>query len=230
MDRRTLKVHVFTCLGMEDVQAMEEALCLLPGRRAIGPLMGAFCHGEEGVRWHAIRGLGAVCQQLYEKDPEGVRWVMRRLIWMLNDESGGIGWGCGEAMGEIMARIPPMAHEYHRILSSYLDPEGNYLENPLLQRGVLWGLARLGQASPVFVRDMRPLLCHYLQKNEPEILVPALFLARFLGNGAYSGEILSHVNDTRQLSFYWDGRFMPLEIGRLAAGVLESGGNGVGSG
>jgi len=37
---------------------------------------------------------------------------MRRLMWNLNDESGGIGWGNPEAMGEILACHEALANEY----------------------------------------------------------------------------------------------------------------------
>ena len=74
---------------------------------------------------------------------------MRRLMWNLNDESGGIGWRARpEAMGEIVARSERLADEYGHILISYLDPDGNYLEHPLLQRGLLWGIGRFAHARP----------------------------------------------------------------------------------
>jgi len=53
--------------------------------------------------------MGRVVSSLAEKDMESARVVMRRLMWNLNEESGGIGWGCPEAMGETMARSAPLA-------------------------------------------------------------------------------------------------------------------------
>ncbi|TWI70695.1 hypothetical protein LZ24_02265 [Desulfobotulus alkaliphilus] len=216
MDRRELKTHVLSCLNLKDKEVMERALQALPALRAVGPVMGAFCHDKEEIRWSAVTGMGAVCEALFKEDPEGVRRVMRRLIWMLNDESGGIGWGCGEAMGEIMARIPRIAHEYHRILCSYMDPDGNFQENPLLQRGILWGLARLAQAFPAFAQEMIPVLGFHLNSDDPEILVPALMLARMLKDPAHMPFIEKHLEDARCLRFYWNGDFIPVKIGELA--------------
>jgi hypothetical protein len=82
---------------------------------------------------------------------------MRRMIWNLNDESGGIGWGSPETMGESMACHNRLAGEYHRILVSYIRPDGNFLEHPELQKGLLWGLARLAAVQPELARKRRPL-------------------------------------------------------------------------
>jgi hypothetical protein len=46
--------------------------------------------------------MGEVMAHLADKDMESARVIMRRLMWSLNDESGGIGWGAPEAMGEIV--------------------------------------------------------------------------------------------------------------------------------
>ena len=69
-------------------------------------------------------------------------------MWNLNDESGGIGWGSAEAMGEILARSSSLAMEYSNVLLSYAMEEGNFQEHPLMQRGVLWAIGRLYEESP----------------------------------------------------------------------------------
>ena len=47
---------------------------------------------------------GEVVSKIAESDLEFARTVMRRLMLSLTEESGGIGSGVAEAMGEIMAR------------------------------------------------------------------------------------------------------------------------------
>ena len=71
--------------------------------------------------------MGAVVEKLAWEDMEGARVIMRRLMWSLNEESGGIGWGAPEAMAEIMARHLELAREYSHMLISYMDYEGNFL-------------------------------------------------------------------------------------------------------
>ena len=98
---------------------------------------------------------GWLVPAIAEKELEAARIVMRRFLWSLNDESGGIGWGAPEAMAEIMCHSPVLRHEYLHMLISYmredgenLFEDGNYLELPMLQRGLLWGIGRLCQEHP----------------------------------------------------------------------------------
>ena len=60
--------------------------------------------------------MGVVVAGLAEHDMESARVVMRRLMWNLNDESGGIGWSSPEAMGEIMDPFPGLAPRRHEIV------------------------------------------------------------------------------------------------------------------
>jgi hypothetical protein len=104
------------------------------------------------VRWHAVTGFGVVISALAAKTPEKARVVMRRFIWSLNDESGGIGWGAPEAMAEIMATSPLVAAEYHNHLLAYIHEDhcrpDCYLEHAPLRRGAVWGVGRLAQVRP----------------------------------------------------------------------------------
>jgi hypothetical protein len=97
---------------------------------------------------------------------EAARVMIRRLMWNLNDESGGIGWGSPEAMGEILARHHGLAREYAHILISYIREDGNYLENEVLQAGVLWAIGRVGEVHPDLLRDAVPHLLRHL--NSPD--------------------------------------------------------------
>lgn len=100
---------------------------------------------DEVIRWRAIKGLGLVTARLYEKDPELARRVLRQLIWNLNDESGGIGWGMPEAFGEILACQPGLVGEYASLLECYLAGGETPLEPEGLQAGVVWALGRVRQ-------------------------------------------------------------------------------------
>ena len=60
--------------------------------------------------------MGASLARLADADMEAARIVMRRLLWSLNDESGGIGWGAPESMAEAMCRHQGLALEYAHML------------------------------------------------------------------------------------------------------------------
>ncbi|MBW2083914.1 MAG: hypothetical protein JRI39_12750, partial [Deltaproteobacteria bacterium] len=138
-----------------------------PPRAVINPLFGLLLSTDPSVRWHTIVAMGEVVRQLAEEDMESARvilrrlmWqlndesggILRRLMWQLNDESGGIGWGCPEAMGEILARNRKLAEEFAPIVVSYVREDGNFLEYEALQPGAIWAVGRLAQAWPDLVK------------------------------------------------------------------------------
>jgi hypothetical protein len=136
---------------MDDQEAGLEGVLAIDARVAVSPLISLIQSPDETLRGRAVRALGRVVAALARENLESARVVMRRLMWSLNDESGGIGWGAPEAMGEIMAQSEPLAREYARILLSYVDENGNYLEYEPLRRGALEGIRRLSEVRPHLV-------------------------------------------------------------------------------
>jgi hypothetical protein len=166
MGSRQLKKILPALLKSEEFEKSLEEICLIPVRRVVNPLFSFFYNTDELVKWRAVTAMGVVVARLADEDFESSRIVMRRLMWNLNDESGGIGWGSPEAMGEIMARHDRLAREYACILVSYINETGNFLEHEMLQRGVLWGLGRLAHMRPELVRDAAAYLPLFMKSND----------------------------------------------------------------
>ena len=166
-DFREIKKRIRDYLLDRDMKTGLGKISRIEERKAVNPLFSYFYDGNELLRWRSITAMGVVLSQLFESNKESARIVMRRMIWNLNDESGGIGWGSAEAMGEAMARCAVIADEYHHILLSYIMPEGNFIEHEILQRGVLWGIARLAHKQPRMVEPSAALLLPYLASNDP---------------------------------------------------------------
>jgi HEAT-like repeat len=209
---RQLKKQVLALLRSEPFDAARGALCEYPPRRVVNPLIGFFCHPEPLVRWRAITAMGTVVAALAEQQMESARVVMRRLMWSLNDESGGIGWGAPEAMGDIMAKSRSLAEEYACILVSYLDPEGNYLEHPVLQRGLLWGIGRLARARPKLAAPAHPFLSPYLTSSDPHLRGLAAWTGTAPGMGLPADAIRRLARDTGAVEIYADGRIQKRTI------------------
>ncbi|MCP4110041.1 MAG: hypothetical protein GY749_31720 [Desulfobacteraceae bacterium] len=162
-----MKNKVLKLLIQEDYEKGVEELLGLPARQVVNPLFSFFYSSDEKIKQRAVTAMGIVVSKLAEDDIESARVVMRRLMWNLNDESGGIGWGSPEAMGEIMARSGKLADEYHCILISYIREDGNFIEYEALQRGVLWGLERLANARPELVRNAADFIIPFLKSEDP---------------------------------------------------------------
>lgn len=137
---RELKRKIGQLLLLEDREAAILQLGTLPEDRLVGPLISHFYSLEDIIRFRSVSLMGVHVDDLGNKNMEKARIIVRRLMWSLNDESGGIGWGACEAMGEILRHSRNLAMEYGTILFSYLDPKGNHLEHEDLQRGLLWGV------------------------------------------------------------------------------------------
>ena len=116
--------------------------------KLINALFSFLYHKNPVIKWNTVVAMGAAVSELADQDMEKTRNIVRRLMWNLNDESGGIGWGSVEAMGEILAVNEALALEYAPLLLSYGREDGNYQEHELMQRGVLWGICRLCEAMP----------------------------------------------------------------------------------
>jgi hypothetical protein len=163
---RSLKTKLFDLLNRGDPDRALEEISRLPPRQVVNPLFSFLQSGNEKLKWGAVEAMGVVVSQLADRDMEAARVMMRRLMWNLNDESGGIGWGSPEAMGEILATHSGLAHEYAHILLSYAREDGNYLEHEGLQRGLIWGIGRLSEKRPELVRGAAGLLLPYLASQD----------------------------------------------------------------
>ncbi len=169
MGGQKLKDKVRDILSDPDFSQRITEILLLPGRKVINYLFSSLYSQEEIIKWRSATAMGEVVSALADADMESARVVMRRLMWNLNDESGGIGWGSPEAMGEIIAKHDKLGEEYNRVFISYIDKKGNFLENEVLQQGVLWGIGRIANAKPQLVKDSYSLLLPYLEYSNPSL-------------------------------------------------------------
>ena len=144
---------------------------------------------DQATRWRAVKGLGLVAARLYQRDPEQARRVLRQLIWNLNEESGGIGWGMPEAFGEILARQPELAREYSCILVGYLVE--NCLDHVALQQGLVWALGRVKEFKPEERELVKGALLDLLQGSQDGRWAMTVWTLGELG----MGEALPLLND-----------------------------------
>jgi hypothetical protein len=219
MRMRALKKQIEDLLssGTDGLESALSKVAALPARKAINPLIGFFCHRDARLRWRSITATGLLVARLAETEIESARVIMRRLMWSLNDESGGIGWGAPEAMGEIMARQPRLAGEYAAILVSYLNEAGNYLELPALQEGVLWGVGRLAEAQPNRLASVPSLLPPFLTSPSPVHRGLAAWVAGSLRVSTLKSLLNPLAADKMCFEFY-DGRdLVPRTVSRMAS-------------
>lgn len=218
---RRLKSEVRDILRNADFDTAMDRICRYPYRQVVNPLFGFLYSLDEIVRWRAISAMGAVVPRLADPAMESARVVMRRFLWNLNDESGGIGWGSPEAMGEIMAQCAPLAEEYADLLISYIEPGKNFLEHEDLQKGLLWGLGRLARSRPSRVVRAAAFLRPFLQSEDRVLRGRSLWTAAALPLESTEDLIRKRIDDNDGVTIYWEGRFITYRIGQLAQDALQ---------
>ena len=218
---RQLKRNVLKLLQQGSPDRCISELHRLPARKVVNPLFSFLCSLDELVKWRAVSAMGAVLANLAESNLESARVVMRRFIWQLNDESGGIGWGCPEAMGDTMARSKRLAEEYGGILISYIRPEGNFLEHEMLQRGAIWGVGRLAHHRPELFKGCAHLLIPYLQSKDSVLRGLAVWATIPVADEPIISLLKQLSKDRSRFSLYGDWQLSEYEIGQIAGDAVK---------
>ena len=229
MSSRKIKQEVLALLATPDLDHICSEVLQYPEKDLLNPLFSALSRPEERVRWHAVSVFGQSVPRLADQDMEAARIVMRRFLWSLNDESGGIGWGAPEAMAEIMLHHDRLAREYLHMLLSYLHPDGpldhqdgNFLELPALQRGLLWGIGRLAEKmAPMLVsRGVAADLLPYLQSEDGGVRGLAVWSLGRLRVVTARSSLLPLATDRSQLRLYQQGQVRTFSVAELVQDAL----------
>jgi hypothetical protein len=228
---RATKIKVLELFKTQGLAQILQALETVPAKDAVNALFSLICREDINLRWPAITGMGMMLARLADQEMEEARIIMRRFLWSLNDESGGIGWGAPESMAEAMCRHGGLAAEYVHMLVSYMREDGeeicqdgNYIEHPLLQRGLLWGVARLSECRPELLlhkgadADIPP----YLRSQDGEVRGLAALACGRLRIRTATAELRRLVDDTAAFQLYHEGILVQAGVGHLARQALEA--------
>ncbi|MCI5164551.1 MAG: HEAT repeat domain-containing protein [Candidatus Electrothrix sp. GM3_4] len=231
MGTRAIKQQVLGLLKQDDLAGIEIELALFQEKELINALFSGIGQSDERIRWHAISAMGGAVARLAEQDTEEARVILRRMLWSLNDESGGIGWGAPESMAEIMCHHQGLADEYIHMLISYMRPDGeeecqdgNFLEHEMLQQGLMWAVGRLAlyRKKHLLARGVEHDLPPYLESPDATVCGLAARAIGLLGSteGMQRLQELAK-NDQRAVRLYNQGVFSTLSVAELAAQALQ---------
>jgi HEAT repeat protein/rubredoxin len=190
------------------------------GKTANG-LIGLLTDPKEIVKWRAVKALGQVTVQMFSENPEGVRRVIRQLIWNLNDESGGIGWGMPEALGEILAVIPALREEYTGLLAAYIVEKECLLENEQLQKGVIWGLGRVKLLNQALKDKIIPFLWQALKNSDPSMRGTTIWSLGELGDLETVPLLKTLQKETPMVKLFIDNDFQEKPLGEWAEEAVK---------
>ncbi|WP_448384196.1 DVU0298 family protein [Desulfosoma sp.] len=210
------KKGVKALLEAPDFSATLDIWRLLPARKVINPLLSFLCSPQEMLRWHAVTAAGIVTAALAEENPESARVIIRRFLWQLNDESGGIGWGIPEALGESLARSPLLAKEYARLVLSFVKEDENYLEYPPLLAGALWAVARLAQDRAELLKEAEEVLLSFVDHTQGVFRALALWGLGAVGSPTILPRLDELTTDTCPVRLYRQESFQDCTVADVA--------------
>lgn len=223
MNGRRLKRRV---IGLLESQDFFEKINQLRGDirpRVINVLFSTLISQDERIKWHSVTAMGILISDQAKEDMESARNIMRRLMWSLNDESGSIGWGAPEAMGEIMACHEGLAGEFAPLHVSYIRKDGNFLEYEPLQRGAVWGIGRLAQVRPGLLKPLGAVdhLLPYLDSRDAGLRGLTAWVVGLLDAGEARDGLENLLADSTEIKLYTDRRLVSRRVSDLAEEALS---------
>ncbi len=231
LTRRRIKLELLLLLEKRKTSEISNFLERYPDHLVLNTLFSALCNPLDRVRWNAVICFGTIVPRLAEERIEEARVIMRRFLWSLNDESGGIGWGAPESLAEVMCHCGQLRREYLHMLISYMCEDGeeffqdgNYLELPMLQRGLLWGIGRLGQChrDEMIEQNIVENVAAYLSSTDSTVSGLAIWALGLLQAKSTAQRIAPFLDENKMIQIHRDNFLQDVELGFLAEEALQA--------
>lgn len=150
---------------------------------------------DELARWRAIEAVGLVAVLQRTSDLEKIRDIIRRMMWLMNDESGGLGWHSPEMVGEILVNVPELIPEYAGLLPAYFHEEP-------FERGTWSAVSRVAAINSEIFREFTEEIETALTDPDPYIrCYVALILEKVCGLKCREA-VIRLVGDHQTLALY----------------------------
>ena len=192
-------------------------------RRVLSYLVALTYDGEPLIAWRSIEAFGIVAGATADRDAEFVRGHLRRLLWLLSDESGGLGWRAPELIGELLHHRPEQFAEFVPLLIALLDLEAE--DAARFRAGTLWAISRVAEVAPKPRLAAAARIESYLGDDDPQVRgLAALCLVRLNHTPALAGAG-ALLEDPGVVTLYSAGQIATVTVGQIvrAAGLSTSG-------
>lgn len=166
------------------------------------------------LAWRAIEAVGIISREVAKTKPETVRNMIGRLLWMIRDESGGIGWSSPEMLGEIVRNNPDIFADVAPVIVSFH-------EEKMLRAGVLRAIGRMGKINSETVGYAIPIVLHYLGSSDHRVRAYAAFALGELGALGAVKLLESLKDDGNAVPCYEEGVLRDKTVGEFAAEAVE---------
>jgi len=189
-------------------------------KRVLGSLVTSTYDADPRISWRAVEALGVAASRIAEDDPDHVRQLLSRLLWLINDESGGICWRAPEAMAEIVRRRPILFADFIPIVTSLIE---NLAEEDLehFRAGILRAIGRLGVSGADHVQDVIPSVISALDDPNPQVRGMAAWCLREIGRADLLAGRPDLLTDEESVDLYEDGTVTRTSVSQLVQRALS---------
>jgi hypothetical protein len=192
-------------------------------RRLLSQLVRLAYNKETLMGWRAIKAIGMAARQIVDQEYAFLREMIRKLLWSLSDESGGIGWSAPEIIGEIVCSDPTRFQDVIPIISGIYD-----IEEDVFRPGILYALSRIGEEHPELIMSRKGLAIRALSDHSPLVRYFGLeMISRIKSNMTLHDRdfintcIRKLSNDNAEVWVYKENGFVNVQLAEAASGALS---------
>lgn len=165
-----MKQSLQAALEANDLEAVQT---LALANRTILSMLVRFAYDKTSlIGWRAIKAIGIVSSFYVKNNYDFLRDTVRKLLWSLSDESGGIGWSAPEILGEIVSADPKKFSDIIPLIAEVYD-----IEEKVFRPGILYALGRIAGSDPTSVLPFKDIAARGLSNSDPLARIYALDLA-----------------------------------------------------
>jgi hypothetical protein len=224
LDRKKI---IYAALELNDLDSVVSLV--QKNKRALSQLIRFAYDKDTLVGWRAIKAIGLASKMLVKTDDEFLRVTMRKLLWSLSDESGGIGWAAPEILGEIVRVDPEKFSDIIPLIAGVYE-----IEEKVFRPGVMYALASIAEIAPERVACYQKIVVMALVDADPMVRIYALTLVgnvwnvsleKNLWSKEYSDRVIdvinSLINDAGVAILYHNNGYYDVQVGEMAKNILK---------
>jgi len=177
-------------------------------KRTLGALMSLTYDADPRIAWRAAEAQGWAAAGIARANPEFVRSHLRRLHWLLSEESGGICRHSPQAMAEIVVRTNGMFADYGPITISLLTDMADEDLASGFRAAVLWAIGRLAPIGRTDVEPILPEIAKSLKDPDPAVRGLAVWCILQTGQRDLIDSDSDLAGDRSPFDIYQEGDFI----------------------
>jgi methylated-DNA-[protein]-cysteine S-methyltransferase len=201
---------------------LEEIAEMARGRRKVlGSLLALTFDPDPEVVWRAVEAQGMGAEALSSESPSYVREHVRRLFWLITEESGACFWRAPECMAECGARMPRLLASHVSIAFHLIETlEVEDLEH--FRPGALWAVGRLVDVvADDELSGVLPLVVQALDEKNPQSRGMAVWCLGRVGEIGVLADNPHVLEDEGPVEIYRNRSLEETTVGRLARQIQD---------